>query len=42
VAEPDGELARTYKTIARRVAVRIAERARDLSAKMPTIKVSNT
>jgi ATP-binding protein involved in chromosome partitioning len=42
VAEPDGELAQVYKAIARRVAVRIAERARDLSAKMPTIKVSNT
>ena len=41
-ADPDGDLARIYKTIARRVAVRIAERARDLSAKMPTIKVSNT
>jgi len=42
VAEPEGELARIYKQIARRVAIRIAERARDLSAKMPTIKVSNT
>ncbi len=42
VADPDGELARTYKTIARRVAVAIAERAKDLSAKMPTIKVTNT
>ena len=41
-ADPDGELARIYKQIARRVAIRIAERARDLSAKMPTIKVSNT
>ncbi len=42
VAEPDGEIARTYKAIARRVAVRIAERARDLSARMPSIKVTNT
>ena len=42
VADPDGDLARSYKTIARRVAVAIAERAKDLSAKMPTIKVSNT
>ncbi|HYA66505.1 MAG TPA: P-loop NTPase, partial [Burkholderiaceae bacterium] len=42
VAEPDGEIARTYKAIARRVAIRIAERARDLSTKIPTIKVSNT
>jgi len=42
VADPDGAIARTYKAIARRVAVRIAERARDLSAKMPAIKISNT
>jgi len=42
VAEPDGEIARAYKAIARRVAIRIAERARDLSAKMPAIKISNT
>ncbi len=42
VADPDGALAAVYKQIARRVAVRIAERARDLSAKMPTIKVTNT
>jgi ATP-binding protein involved in chromosome partitioning len=42
VAEPDGEIARAYKAIARRVAVAIAERARDLSGKIPSIKVSNT
>lgn len=42
VAEPDGEIARTYKAIARRVAVKIAEKAKDLSLKIPVIKVSNT
>jgi len=42
VAEPDGDIATTYKTIARRVAVRIAEKAKDMSLKMPTIKVLNT
>jgi len=42
VAEPDGEIARTYKAIARRVAVKIAEKAKDMSLKMPTIKVLNT
>ncbi len=42
VADPDGALAQTYKAIARRVAVAIAERARDLSSKMPAIKISNT
>ncbi len=42
VADPDGAIALAYKAIARRVAVRIADRARDLSAKMPAIKISNT
>jgi ATP-binding protein involved in chromosome partitioning len=42
VAEPDGELAQTYKAIARRVAIAIADKAKDMSLKMPTIKVSNT
>ena len=41
-AEPDSPIAQTYKAIARRVAVRIAERAKDLSGKMPTIKIVNT
>jgi ATP-binding protein involved in chromosome partitioning len=42
VAEPDSDIARTYKDIARRVAIRIAEKAKDMSLKIPTIKVSNT
>jgi ATP-binding protein involved in chromosome partitioning len=42
VAEPDGAIALAYKEIARKVAVRIAEKAKDMSLKMPTIKVSNT
>ena len=42
VAEPDGAVAKIYKEIARKVAVRIAEKAKDMSLKMPTIKVSNT
>jgi len=42
VAEPDGAITATYKEIARKVAVRIAEKAKDMSLKMPTIKVSNT
>ncbi len=42
VAEPDSDIARTYKAIARRVAIRIAEKAKDMSLKIPTIKVSNT
>ncbi len=42
VAEPDGEIAATYKAIARKVAVKIAEKSKDMSLKMPAIKVSNT
>ena len=42
VAEPDSAITATYKEIARKVAVRIAEKAKDMSLKMPTIKVSNT
>jgi len=42
VAEPDGAITQTYKAIARKVAVRIAEKAKDMSLKMPAIKVSNT
>jgi ATP-binding protein involved in chromosome partitioning len=40
VAEPDGDTAATYRQIARRVAVKIAEKAKDFSAKFPTITVS--
>jgi ATP-binding protein involved in chromosome partitioning len=42
VADPGGELARTYKAIARRIAIAIAQRAKDLSSRMPAIKVTNT
>jgi ATP-binding protein involved in chromosome partitioning len=42
IAEPDSAIAQAYKEIARKVAVRIAEKAKDMSLKMPTIKVSNT
>jgi len=42
IAEPDSEIASTYKAIARKVAVRIAEKAKDMSLKMPMIKVQNT
>jgi ATP-binding protein involved in chromosome partitioning len=42
VAEPDGPIAVQYKTIARRVAIKISERAKDLSSKMPSIKVSKS
>jgi len=42
VAEPDGAIAQAYRQIARKVAVRIAEKAKDMSLKMPSIKVSNS
>jgi len=41
-ADPQGHIAETYRAIARKVAIRIAERARDMSAKFPTIVVQNT
>lgn len=40
VADPDGEVANIYKAVARKVAVGIAEKAKDFSAKFPTITVS--
>ena len=40
VAEPEGEIAALYKVMARRVAVKIAQRAKDFSSKFPTITVS--
>jgi ATP-binding protein involved in chromosome partitioning len=41
-ADPDGAATVIYKTIARRVAVKIAEKAKDHSSKFPSIKVMNT
>lgn len=40
VSDPDGEIAGLYKKVAREVAVKIAQRAKDFSAKFPTITVS--
>jgi ATP-binding protein involved in chromosome partitioning len=40
VADPDSEIAATYRQIARKVAVQIAQKAKDFSAKFPTIQVS--
>ena len=42
VADPDGQIAKVYKQIARRVAVKIAEMAQDHSAAFPKIVVQNT
>ncbi len=40
VADPDSEVAGLYKAVARQVAVKIALKAKDFSAKFPTISVS--
>jgi len=40
VADPDGEIATIYKNVARQVAVTVAQKAKDFSAKFPTISVS--
>jgi ATP-binding protein involved in chromosome partitioning len=42
VADPDGRIAGIYKQIARRVAVKIAEKQQDHSAAFPKIVVQNT
>ncbi len=41
-ADPDGPATVIYKTIARRIAVKIAEKAKDHTSKFPSIKVQNT
>lgn len=41
VAEPDGAVAQVYKKIARRVAVKIAEKAKDMSGKFPSIVIKH-
>lgn len=40
VSEPDGEIASLYKSVARQVAVKIAQRAKDFSSKFPSITIS--
>jgi ATP-binding protein involved in chromosome partitioning len=42
VNEPDGEIAGLYKAVARQVAVKVAGKAKDFSAKFPTISVSKS
>jgi ATP-binding protein involved in chromosome partitioning len=41
-AEPNGQVAGMYRAIARRVAVKVAQKAKDMSNKFPTIVVQNT
>jgi ATP-binding protein involved in chromosome partitioning len=42
VSDPDGEIAGLYKSVARQVAVKVAQKAKDFSAKFPTISISKT
>ncbi|TMG97232.1 MAG: iron-sulfur cluster carrier protein ApbC [Betaproteobacteria bacterium] len=42
VADPDGPTAQIYKEIARKVAVSVAQKAADFSAKFPSIVIQNT
>ena len=42
IADPDGPVAQVYRAIARKVAVAVAQKAQDFSAKFPTISVQNT
>jgi ATP-binding protein involved in chromosome partitioning len=42
VADPEGRVAAIYKGIARRLGVKIAEQAKDHSAKFPSIVIQNT
>ena len=40
VADPDGEIAALYKSVARQLAIKIAAKAKDFSNKFPSIKIS--
>jgi len=42
IADPDGAVAQAYKAIARKVAVSVAQKAEDFSAKFPNIVIQNT
>jgi ATP-binding protein involved in chromosome partitioning len=41
VADPDGKVADIYRAIARKVAIKVADKARDMSSKFPNIVVKN-
>ncbi len=41
VADPDGPVAKIYRDIARKVAIKVAEKAKDMSSKFPSIVIKN-
>jgi ATP-binding protein involved in chromosome partitioning len=42
VGAPDSRTAEIYRGIARRVAIKVAEKAKDMTSKFPNIVVQNT
>lgn len=42
VADPDGAISTIYKTIARKVAIKVASLSKDMSSKFPNIVIQNT
>jgi ATP-binding protein involved in chromosome partitioning len=42
VSQPESRIAETYRAIARRVAIAVADRQRDMTSKFPSIVVQNT
>jgi ATP-binding protein involved in chromosome partitioning len=42
VSDPDGDVANIYKAIARKVAIKVAERAKDMTSMFPSIVIQNT
>ena len=42
VADPDGQIAAIYREMARKVAIKVADKARDMTNKFPSIVVQNT
>ena len=41
VAQPDGPEAEIYKAIARKVAIKVADKAKDMTSKFPSIVIQN-
>jgi ATP-binding protein involved in chromosome partitioning len=41
VADPDGPVAAIYKEIARKIAVQVSEKAKDMTSKFPSIVIKN-
>jgi ATP-binding protein involved in chromosome partitioning len=41
VADPEGQVAQIYKQIARKLAVKVADKAKDMSSKFPSIVIKN-